>query len=308
MKTIIQSESAECGLASIAMVASHHGHRAGLRELRQRFPLSLKGASLARLIDVAGKLGFASRPLRLDLDDLPKLKAPCILHWNLNHFVVLAKADKSRVTILDPAFGKRTMRYGEVLEHFTGVALELTPTAEFQPAKAAPSVSARQLTGPVTGLWRALGLIALLSLGLQVFTVLGPFYLQWVVDQVLVSADRELLTVIGLGFGLLVLLQVGTHLLRGWAVVYLSTKLGLQWMGNVFTHLLRLPLDFFEKRHLGDVVACHRASGGLGQRHVARRLPTAQHPPRQAVQARRFHLVNDIQQIGEYRSHAAPTY
>src|SRR3546814_7328897 len=83
-----------------------------------------------------------------------------------------------------------------------------------------------------------------------VFTVLGPFYLQWVVDQVLVSADRELLTVIGLGFGLLVLLQVGTYLLRGWAVVYLSTKLGLQWMGNVFTHLLRLPLDFFEKRHL----------------------------------------------------------
>lgn len=255
MKAVLQSESAECGLACLAMVASHHGHRADLRELRQRFPLSLKGASLARLIDVAGKLGFASRPLRLELDDLPKLKTPCILHWNLNHFVVLAKADKSRVTILDPAFGKRTMRYTEVSEHFTGVALELTPTAEFKQAKAVPSVSARQLTGPVTGLWRALGLILLLSLGLQVFTVLGPFYLQWVVDQVLVSADRELLTVIGLGFGLLVLLQVGTHLLRGWAVVYLSTKLGLQWMDNVFTHLLRLPLDFFEKRHLGDVVS-----------------------------------------------------
>jgi len=120
--------------------------------------------------------------------------------------------------------------------------------------------------------------------------VLGPFYLQWVVDQVLVSADRELLTVIGLGFGLLVLLQVGTHLLRGWAVVYLSTKLGLQWMGNVFTHLLRLPLDFFEKRHLGDVVACHRASGGLGQRHVTRRLPTAQNPPRQAIPSERIAL------------------
>src|SRR3546814_6827610 len=62
---------------------------------------------------------------------------------------------KSRVTILDPAFGKRTMRYAEVSEHFTGVALELTPTAEFKPAKAVPSVSARQLTGPVTGLWRS---------------------------------------------------------------------------------------------------------------------------------------------------------
>lgn len=255
MTPILQSESAECGLACLAMVADHHGHRVGLRALRQRFPSSLKGASLARLIEVAGKLGFASRPLRLDLGDLPKLKTPCILHWNLNHFVVLAKADASRVTILDPAFGKRTLRYGEVSEQFTGVALELTPTVAFQPARPAPAVSARQLTGPVSGLWRALGLIGLLSLGMQVFAVLGPFYLQWVVDQVLVLADRELLTVIGLGFGLLVLLQVGTHLLRGWAVVFLSTKLSLQWMGNVFSHLLRLPLDFFEKRHLGDVVS-----------------------------------------------------
>jgi ATP-binding cassette subfamily B protein RaxB len=237
------------------MVADHHGHRVGLRDLRQRFPLSLKGANLARLIDVAGKLGFASRPLRLELDDLPKLRTPCILHWNLNHFVVLAKAGKSQVTILDPAFGKRTLSYADVSEHFTGVALELTPAAEFKPAKTVRSVSAQQLSGPVTGLWRALGLILLLSLGLQVFTVLGPFYMQWVVDQVLVSADRELLTVIGLGFGLLVLLQVGTHLLRGWTVVFLSTRLGLQWMGNVFVHLLKLPLDFFEKRHLGDVVS-----------------------------------------------------
>jgi ATP-binding cassette subfamily B protein RaxB len=237
------------------MVADHHGYRAGLRDLRQRFPLSLKGANLLRLIDVAGKLGFATRPLRLELDDLPKLQTPCILHWDLSHFVVLVKAGRERVTIFDPAFGKRTLGYPEVSKHFTGVALELTPTAEFKHTKAAPAVSLRQLTGPIRGLWRALALVLALSLALQVFTVLGPFYLQWVIDQVLVSADRELLTVVGLGFGLLVLLQVGTHLLRGWTVVFLSTRLGLQWMGSVFSHLLRLPLDFFEKRHLGDVVS-----------------------------------------------------
>lgn len=84
---------------------------------------------------------------------------------------------------------------------------------------------------------------------------MSPFFLQWIVDQVLVSADRNLLTVLGLGFGLVLLLQVGIGLLRGWAVVFLSTRLGLQWMGNVFAHLLKLPLDFFEKRHLGDVVS-----------------------------------------------------
>lgn len=255
MEVILQSESSECGLACIAMIASHHGNPLSLRELRQRFPLSLKGAKLNQLIQIAQSLGFSTPPLRLDMDDLGKLKLPCILHWDLNHFVVLAKAGKSKVTILDPAMGERKLTYKEVSYHFTGVALELTPTAEFKPQRATPAVTARQLTGPVNGLWRALAQILLLSVALQVFVVLAPFYMQWVVDQVLVSADRDLLTVLGLGFGLALLLQIGIGLLRGWSVVYLSSRLGLQWMGNVFAHLLRLPLDYFEKRHLGDITS-----------------------------------------------------
>jgi ATP-binding cassette subfamily B protein RaxB len=252
---ILQAEGAECGLACLAMVAGHHRQNHGISELRQRFSLSLKGASLARLMGIAGQLGFQARPLRLEMGDLGKLKLPCVLHWDLNHFVVLAKVGRRKFTILDPARGKRELSAAEISEHFTGVALELTPGAGFTPKKAAPSVSIRQLTGRVGGLWRALGLILALSLALQVFVVLGPFFLQWVVDQVLVSADRDLLAVLALGFGLVLVLQVGIGLLRGWAVVYLSTHLGLQWMGNVFAHLLRLPMDFFEKRHLGDVVS-----------------------------------------------------
>lgn len=255
MDVILQSESSECGLASLAMVSVFHGHNLSLRDLRQRFQLSLKGANLSRLMSVAGQLGLQCRPLRLDLEDLNQLKTPCILHWDLNHFVVLAKAGKKKATIFDPAFGKRELTYAEVSDHFTGVALELTPTAEFKPQKAAPSVSIGQLTGRVAGLWRSLALILALSMALQVFVILAPFFMQWVVDQVLISADKDLLTVLGLGFALVLLLQVSIGLLRGWAVVYLSTRLGLQWMGNVFSHLLKLPLDFFEKRHLGDITS-----------------------------------------------------
>ena len=254
-KTVIQSEAAECGLACLAMVADAHRMLVGLPEMRRRFPLSLKGAKLNHLINIAQQLGFQTRPLRLELEDLGKLALPCILHWDLNHFVVLAKVSRSKITILDPAVGERKLNLEEVSKHFTGVALELTPSAEFKPQKAAPSVSARQLTGPVRGLWRALAQILALSVALQVFVVLAPFFMQWVVDQVLVSADRDLLVVLGLGFGLALLLQLGIGLLRGWSVVYLSSRLGLQWMGNVFAHLLRLPLDFFEKRHLGDVTS-----------------------------------------------------
>ncbi|MBW3549839.1 MAG: peptidase domain-containing ABC transporter [Proteobacteria bacterium] len=252
---IRQSEAAECGLACVGMIANSHGANLGLIELRQRFSLSLKGSKLTQLIHIAQRLGLQARPLRLEMEDFCKLQPPCILHWDLNHFVVLVKVGKASVTILDPAFGKRTLTHAEVSNHFTGVALELTPSADFKPRKAAPAISVRQLTGPVGGLWRALVQILLLSIALQVFVVLAPFLMQWVVDQVLVSADRDLLAVLGLGFGLAMLLQVGIGLLRGWSVVYLSSRLGLQWMGNVFAHALRLPLDYFEKRHLGDITS-----------------------------------------------------
>src|SRR5690606_35156261 len=184
-----------------------------------------------------------------------KLKVPCILHWDLNHFVVLSRVGRSKMTVLDPAVGEKKLSLAEVSDHFTGVALELTPSHAFAPRKAAPAVTVRHLTGPVRGLWMVLGQILLLSVALQTFVVLAPFFMQWVVDQVLVSADKDLLTVLGLGFGLVLLLQIGIGLLRGWSVVYLSSRLGLQWMGNVFAHALRLPLDFFEKRHLGDITS-----------------------------------------------------
>lgn len=132
-RPVIQSEAAECGLACLAMVAEAHELRIGLPELRQRFPLSLKGAKLSHLIHIARQLGFATRPLRLEMEDLGKLKLPCILHWDLNHFVVLAKVGRSKVTILDPAVGERKLSFAEVSAHFTGVALELTPGLEFKP-------------------------------------------------------------------------------------------------------------------------------------------------------------------------------
>lgn len=255
MKAILQSEATECGLASIAMIADFHGKRIGLSEIRRRYPLSLKGAKLGQLIHIGQQLGLSSRPLRLEMEHLSQLKLPCILHWDLNHYVVLAKVGRSNVRILDPAIGERVLPMEEVSEHFTGVALELSPTAEFQKEARPASISLRQLTGEINGLWPSLALVLLLSLALQVFVVLAPFFTQWVVDQALVSADRDLLTVLGISFGLAMLLQVAIGLLRGWSVIYLSSTLGLRWMGNVIGHLLRLPLDFFEKRHLGDITS-----------------------------------------------------
>ncbi|AWH43598.1 peptidase domain-containing ABC transporter [Stenotrophomonas sp. ZAC14A_NAIMI4_1] len=253
MDALTQSEVAECGLACLAMIAAHHGNKIGLRELRRRHPLSLRGAALSHIIDVGAKLGFRCRPLSLDMEHLSQLCLPCIVHWDLNHFVVIEKVHQKSVTVLDPAFGKRKLSFAEVSRHFTGIALELHPTAEFQVTPSPAAVSIKQLTGKIEGLWRSIGLLLLLSIALQVFVLIAPFFMQWTVDQALVASDEDLLTVLGLGFGLATLLQICIGQVRGRAVIYLSNRLSLQWTGNVFQHLMRLPLDFFEKRHLGDL-------------------------------------------------------
>ena len=251
----LQTEAAECGLAALGMIACFHGHRIDLAGLRRRFTVSLKGATLAYLMQVAGRLHLAPRPLRLELEELGQLNAPCILHWDLNHFVVLKSADARGAVIHDPAFGLRRLANAEISKHFTGIALELSPTADFRAADERRRVHLRDLLGPVVGLKRALAQIFLLALALQAITVVTPFYMQWAVDGAVVSADRDLLTVLGLGFLLLAVIQVGISVLRSWVVLYLSTTLNLQWVANVFSHLLRLPVSYFEKRHLGDVVS-----------------------------------------------------
>lgn len=175
MKPLIQSEAAECGLACLAMVAGHYGLHMDLPQMRRRFPLSLKGLRLNQLIEHAQQLGLNARALRLEMQDLGQLKLPCILHWDLNHFVVLARVGRKKAVLLDPASGRREMDLQEVSRHFTGVALELAPAPQFRPQRAVPAVSLRQLTGPVRGLWGALAQVLLLSAALQVFVVLAPF-------------------------------------------------------------------------------------------------------------------------------------
>ncbi len=252
---MLQTEAAECGLACLAMIASFHGHDVDLAGLRRRFSTSLKGVTLAQVMSMAAQLGFTCRPLKLDMDDLSQLKTPCVLHWDLNHFVVLKRVSRHGVVIHDPARGVRKLSLKETSKHFTGVALELSPAADFTPVRERQAVTLRALAGDIRGVVPALAQILLLAVALEVFSLVGPFYLQWVLDQVLVSADHDLLTLLGLGFiGIAVFSAVITAA-RSWAVVWLGATLNVQWASNLFSHLMRLPLDWFEKRHVGDVVS-----------------------------------------------------
>lgn len=252
---MLQSEASECGLTCLAMVLRHHGQLVDLFELRQRLGSSLKGQTLKSLIQQATYVGLSARPLRLELTELGQLAVPCILHWDMNHFVVLSRVRRGSVTVLDPAVGQRRLSLKEVSRHFTGVALELTPRTDFKAGAPAPKVSMTALTGRVTGLWRSLTQILVVALALELFAIAAPLMQQMVVDEVLTAGDRELLTVIVLGFGLLLLIQTLIGLARSWMVIVLGQTLSLQWASNVFAHLVKLPVAFFERRHLGDITS-----------------------------------------------------
>ncbi|MGH8161895.1 MAG: peptidase domain-containing ABC transporter [Gammaproteobacteria bacterium] len=255
LPVVLQAEAAECGLACLAMVAGYHGHEIDLLSLRRRYPVSLKGTTLAQLIELAGRMELSSRALRLELDDLLYLKCPAVLHWNLNHFVVLKAVRGRKVLLHDPARGAVSVKFDEVSKHFTGVALELTPTSGFTRRRERERLPLRSLWGSQSGLKGFLVQVFIFSIGLEIFAILAPFFMQVVVDRVLVADDWNLLTVLGLGFGLLVIITTVVTAFRSWVILYLGTHLNYQMLTRLFGHLLRLPLDYFTKRHIGDIVS-----------------------------------------------------
>jgi len=259
LPALLQAEAAECGLACLAMIASFHGHCVDVATLRRRFTISAKGTSLSSIIDFASRLDLSARPIRLEVEDLGRLRLPCILHWNFTHFVVLARVGRTRIVVHDPAAGRRTLPIEAADGAFTGVALELWPTPEFERSELPPAVRLRDLIGRVDGARSAFAQVLSLGAVLEGFAIASPLFLQWVVDHALVTGSRDLLELLALGFGALVLCEQSITALRAWIIMHFETTLNVQWHANVFAHLLELPLPFFEKRHLGDIVSRFRS-------------------------------------------------
>jgi ATP-binding cassette subfamily B protein RaxB len=255
LPVMVAAEAAECGLACLAMIARFHGHDIDLNGLRQRFSLSLAGASLGGIMSLADNLGLSSRALRVELTALTKIATPAILHWGLNHFVVLKEARARYIVIHDPAFGKRKIPIAEASKHFTGVVLELSPVTAFEPVTARAPMKLSMLWSKLSGAGGAFTQVLLLSLALQIIAFALPFQLQLVVDEAIFRSDADLLTVLALGFGALVVVQAGLEALRNWALKTFGYLLTFQVVGNLVRHLMRLPADFFEKRHIGDIMS-----------------------------------------------------
>lgn len=255
VRHVRQNEIAECGLACLAMVASYHGLRVDLAVMRRRFAPSTRGTSLRALMTIADRLDLKTRAVKAELGDLGSLALPAILHWNMNHYVVLEEVKARSALVHDPGGGSRWLRLGELSRHFTGVALELEPTTSFEPGDAQQRLGLSQLWTRVKGLKRAVMQTVLLSLIIQAFALVSPYYFQLAIDSALPELNLGFLGVLALGFGLFAVLNGAATLLRSSVLLAVGSSFGYGLSSNVARRLFRLPIDWFSRRQVGDVLS-----------------------------------------------------
>ena len=248
-----QSSLEECGLVCLAMVSSFYGYQTDLNELRSRF--SLMGARLQDLMNNARALKLDARPLKLDLDELKKLRLPAILHWDMDHFVVLVKLRRDRALVHDPAIGARWYSRRELSDHFTGVALECQPASDFEVKRRVHKLKITDLWNRSHGVLLFIVQLCALSLVLQALSLAAPFYMQLVVDEGLQRRDHDLITLLACGFAAFLLIQVLIEAVRSWVAQHVGHRLSFQMNSNLMFHLLRLPLLWYERRSLGDITS-----------------------------------------------------
>ena len=250
---IIQSEATECGNACLAMICGYYGKDIDLFNFRHQYGSSSQGATLNVLTQVAQEAGMKSRALSLELNELKELRLPCVLHWSLNHFVVLVAVKGERCIINDPASGRRVVQQKEISENFTGIALEVWPDSNFQKEKRRSRISLMDLMHSIVGLKTALSKIFMLSLVIEMVNLLLPMGTQLVTDHVIPPRDHNLLLVICVGLIFFTLFKSAVSMIRAWISLKLNTYTDIQWKTSFFDHLMSLPLAFFEKRRLGDI-------------------------------------------------------
>jgi ATP-binding cassette subfamily B protein RaxB len=258
---LLQDELADCGLVCLAIAAKQLGSNVELSTLRRRYPTSARGLTLREVKEIATHMGMIGNAISCEIDELPQLKTPAILHWGFQHFVVLEKVGRRGATIYDPAVGRLTPSQRELSEKFTGVALELSAGQEFkrrrQPSELAMSSWFTFTRGSLAPLVQVL----LLSIVLQVYVVASPFYIQMAVDEAALKGDVQLLSVLAWGFGLFCVFNAGATFLRGLLVTKLTTMLSWDMTSRLFRHMIRLPLPWFQRRRLADVLSRFDAIG-----------------------------------------------
>lgn len=251
---IAQTTATDCGPACIAMVLGLHGRVVRLDEVREVAGHSIRGTDAQALLDTARHYHLRGRGVQVaDPADLAYLGKGAILHWRFNHFVVFERLTPRGAWVVDPAFGRRLVPMDELGVAFTGVALDLQPTEEFETG-GERSRGVWRYARKVLGQSGLLTRVLVTSVMIQLFALAVPLLTGVLVDRVVPRQDVDLLLVLAVGFAALVGFQLLASLIRSFLLLHLRTRLDSVMTLEFLEHLVRLPYLFFQQRSTGDLM------------------------------------------------------
>jgi NHLM bacteriocin system ABC transporter peptidase/ATP-binding protein len=252
--TMMQMESLECGAAALGIVLAYHGRYEPLEQLRVRCGVGRDGAKVSNLLRAARSFGLEAGAWSTEAGELPKLKAPFMVFWNFNHFVVVEGFSDGVVYLNDPASGRRTVAQADFAAAFTGVVLTFAKTPQFEPGGATGSLLKTMLQR-ITSDRPALAFAALAGLFLVIPGMVIPVFTRLFVDRILIDNQMGWFLPILLGLLLSTLLEAGLAWLQGSHLLRLQYKLALSATGRYFWHILHLPVLYFAQRAPGEIAS-----------------------------------------------------
>lgn len=263
-----QPDAMDCGPTCLRMVAKYYGRSISLQKLRAVSETTRQGTSLANIAYAAEKVGFRTLGVKLNFNKLKEeAPLPCIVHWNQNHFVVVYKIKKGTVYVADPGHGLLKYTVQEFISHWIGnnanemteegIALLLEPTPKLNQAEDDDFETKKGFSFLFQYLFRYKKFIFQLALGLLVGSLVQlifPFLTQSVVDVGIQNLDINFIYLVLIAQLLLFMGQTSVHIIRGWILLHLSTRINISLISDFFIKLMNLPIAFFDTKITGDIM------------------------------------------------------
>ena len=269
---VLQMEMTECGAASLAMILSYYGKTVTLEELRRECGVSRNGVNAKNIVKAAKFHNLTPRALRVGIEDVRELKMPAVIHWNMDHFLVLCGFNKKGAVLADPAYGIRTVSEHEFSKSFTGIAIEFTPDADFQKDKGGKAEN-NYIRSCVKAFLPSTLYFVLLEICALIGSAAVLFLNSVFIDKILISGNTSNLRIV-----LQVILCAGLITATAMAFdIHIKHRIGRQINIRInsgfIEHLLRLPIEFFAQRSEGDLANRQNTNMEMGENLVRMLAP-----------------------------------
>lgn len=250
--TVFQMEATECGAASLAMILAYYGKHVPLEQLRIETGVSRDGCNMKNIMLAGRKFGLEVHGYRRELNELFEMPVPCIIHWNFNHFVVWEGRRGNNCYINDPGVGRRKLTVQDIDDSFTGVAMTFAPTEDFTKTRREETLFSF-MKERLNGNKAALSALIILGLFLVIPGLVVPAMSRVFVDDILIGGNKKWMNG-------LVAVMIGMAAMKGFLIFYrgvllhrIQKKMILLSARDFFSHMLKLPVSFFDQRYAGDL-------------------------------------------------------